>query len=359
VPVNVFFRWVFFLVRPVFRPVRERESAKEEAKRGKHGSKDPPLRAALACGEIFQRAKPCVEFGGCKAALTVERAQKIRGGAVALARVAFDAAGNQVAIGIAPEAGAWHDVVEALHVRGGAAKAEEASAAFAIVNGFAERPGFQEIRGFEGRGRKLSRGPRGAHSHWRTIFAQTDGVDILGQAHFDEMAGLAAFEQAQSAELIEPAHGLAHRSIGKTQFGGYRHYRKLQAELADHERMAQQMGIDSAIENRQAETRDENILKLHPEESGVQYFGFHVQILEERKEMCEAREKHGSKDPPLRRSLPLHLPCSGRSLDRYEERGTVKEESQKRGPEDPPLHGGARRTATAERKTKTKGAIGA
>src|SRR6202048_2339902 len=98
------------------------------------------------------------------------------------------------------------------------------------------------------------------------------------------MAGLAAFAPA-------------HRSIGKTQFGGYRHYRKLQAELAYNERMAEQMGIDGAIENGQAETRSENILKLHPEESGVQFFGFHGRILEKRK-----------------RCLPWHLPCSGRSL---------------------------------------------
>src|SRR5258707_5214406 len=105
------------------------------------------------------------------------------------------------------------------------------------------------------------------------------------------MAGLAAFEQAQSPKLVQAAHRLAHRSIGKTQFGGYRHYRKLQAELADHERMAEQMGIDGAIENGQAETRGENILKLHPEEFGVHFFGFHWRILEKRKQMRRAETK--------------------------------------------------------------------
>jgi hypothetical protein len=49
-----------------------------------------------------------------------------------------------------------------LHVGGSAAKAVKAGAAFAIVNGFAERPGFQEIRGFEGRGRRPFRGLGGA-----------------------------------------------------------------------------------------------------------------------------------------------------------------------------------------------------
>src|SRR5216684_2743655 len=122
-------------------------------------------RAELACGEVFQGAKTAVEFGGRQAALAVESAQKVRDRTVALARVAFDAAGNQVAVRIASEAHAGHDVVEAPHVSGSAAEAVKASAAFAIVNGSAKRPAFQEIRGFEGRGRTLPRGPSGPHSH--------------------------------------------------------------------------------------------------------------------------------------------------------------------------------------------------
>src|SRR5258708_10561027 len=55
--------------------------------------------------------------------------------------------------------------------------------------------------------------------------------------------------------------------------------------------MAQQIGIDGALLHAQAETRGENILKLHPEESGVQFFGFHGRILEKRKEMRTAETK--------------------------------------------------------------------
>src|SRR5207245_712023 len=186
----------------------------ERGKRQGAGLKPGPYkahRAELACGEIFQGAKASVEFGGCQAALAVESAQKIRDRTVALAGIAFDTAGNQVAVGIASEARAWHDVVEALHVGGSAAKAVKASAAFAIVNGFAERPGFQEIRGFERRGRTLLSRLEGA------IFARADRADLLGQAHLHEMAGLAAFEHAQSPQLVEPAHRLARRSDGETQ----------------------------------------------------------------------------------------------------------------------------------------------
>src|SRR6267143_1831896 len=149
--------------------------------------------AKLACSEIFQGAEACVEFGGRQAALAVERTQKIRGCTVALARVAFHTGGNQVAVEIASEARAGHDVVEALHVSGSAAETIKAGAAFAIVNGFAESPGLQEIRGFERRGRRLPGGPRGSG---RAIFPRAERADLLGQAHLDEVAGLAAFEPA-------------------------------------------------------------------------------------------------------------------------------------------------------------------
>jgi len=137
----------------------------ERGKRQGAGLKPGPYkarRAELACGEIFQGAKASVEFGGRQAALAVESAQKIPGRTVALARVAFETAGNQVAVGIASETSAWHDVVEALYVGGSAAETIKASAAFAIVNGLAECPSTQEIRGFKGGGRRLFRGLGGA-----------------------------------------------------------------------------------------------------------------------------------------------------------------------------------------------------
>ncbi len=46
----------------------------------------------------------------------------------------------------------------------------------------------------------------------------------------------------------------------------------MQAELAYHEGMAQQIAIDGALLDGQAETRGENIFKLHPQEFGVQLF---------------------------------------------------------------------------------------
>jgi len=39
--------------------------------------------------------------------------------------------------------------------------------------------------------------------------------------------------------------------------------------------MAQQIAIDRALLDAQPETRGENILKLHPEQFDVEFFGFH------------------------------------------------------------------------------------
>ncbi len=82
------------------------------------------------------------------------------------------------------------------------------------------------------------------------------------------MAGLVAFEHAQSPQLVEPAR----RSDGETQSTGQGHNRKLQPDLAYHERMAQQIRLDNALLDGQAERRCENIFKRHPEKSGDQFF---------------------------------------------------------------------------------------
>src|SRR5215470_11745759 len=170
------------------------------------------LRPELSSGESFQGAEACVEFGGRQATLTVEHAQKIRGRTLALARVAFEAARNQVAVGVASVAHPWHNVVEAPHVSGSAAKAVKAGAAFALVNGFAELPGFHEVRGFEPRCTRPYRDPSGLHRvngprrQVRAVLARADSLDLLGQAHLDEMAGFVPFKHAQSPQLIEPAH---------------------------------------------------------------------------------------------------------------------------------------------------------
>jgi len=62
-------------------------------------------RAKLACDEGLQGAQSRIEFRGREAPVAVESAQKVLGRLVTLARVAFDTAGNQVAVGMAVRSG--------------------------------------------------------------------------------------------------------------------------------------------------------------------------------------------------------------------------------------------------------------
>jgi hypothetical protein len=62
-------------------------------------------RGELAGGESVEGAETGVEVGEGEATLAVEPAKKIGGGTLAFERIAFEAGGNQVAIGVAPGAG--------------------------------------------------------------------------------------------------------------------------------------------------------------------------------------------------------------------------------------------------------------
>jgi hypothetical protein len=93
--------------------------------------------AELAGGEGVQFAEALGEFGGGYAALAAEGAEKIIGGGLSFLRVAFGAAGDEVAVGILSPASQRDDMVEAARARGEFGQAIEAEAAVAGVNGFA------------------------------------------------------------------------------------------------------------------------------------------------------------------------------------------------------------------------------
>jgi len=59
-------------------------------------------RGELAGSEGVEGAETGVEFGGGDAALAVEPAEEMGGGTLAFEGIAFEAGGDQVAIGVAP-----------------------------------------------------------------------------------------------------------------------------------------------------------------------------------------------------------------------------------------------------------------
>ena len=101
--------------------------------------------AELAGGERFQGAQADFELGRSQAAQAIEGAQKIFGGSFSLLRVAFDAAGNEIAVGIAPPADMRDDMVEDSPTSEEPPQTIKAQAAVARVNGLAPTAHLQEV----------------------------------------------------------------------------------------------------------------------------------------------------------------------------------------------------------------------
>ena len=102
-------------------------------------------RDELAGGEIIEGAEATAKFGVAQAAVAVERAYKLDGGALRLIGVAIETARDEVAVGIAAEVCLRDDMVEAPSVVGDPPRTIEAAAALAGVDGAAERTSLQEI----------------------------------------------------------------------------------------------------------------------------------------------------------------------------------------------------------------------
>jgi hypothetical protein len=99
----------------------------------------------VAGGEGVEGAEAGGELDGGEAAFAIKGAEKIGGRLIALLRIAFETAGDEVAIKIATAEGLREDVVEAASVRLEGTQAVEATVAVACVNGGAERRGGEEI----------------------------------------------------------------------------------------------------------------------------------------------------------------------------------------------------------------------
>lgn len=197
----------------------------------------------------------------------VEGAEIVGGGVFLLGGVALHAATDEVAVGIASPFHARHDVVEALHADGDAAKAIEALAAFTVVDGLTERARLHEVQFFEiGRAAHGAQGKAGRHG------AAAETANFSGQARLNEMTLLGALDQAQDSMFDEAAHGLAHRSVGEIKIASYLENGKADGAVPFETAVAHQMKIDGAVHDGEVQMRRENIVELLPEKFRV-WFG--------------------------------------------------------------------------------------
>jgi hypothetical protein len=77
-------------------------------------------------------------------------------------------------------------------------------------------------------------------------------------------------------QLSPELQAKVERAAAENKSGAEEYVKQLVEHHVHHdEGMAQQIGIDGAVPEGQAETRGENIFKLYPEEFGVQSFVWH------------------------------------------------------------------------------------
>jgi len=236
-------------------------------------------RREFAGGEGVEGAKLRVEFGDFDAALAVEPAEEVGSGTISFERIAFEATRNQVAVGVAATFDAGEDVVEALNARVDAHQAIKAAAAFAEVDGIAQGTGFEEVEDVQVGGVEVG-GAGAAGGIADGDAAGAGAANFIGQAHLDDVAGFAAMDEAESAENDEAADGFAHGSGADADAASEPGHREAELELAFEAAVADEMRIDGAVGDGEAQPGEEKVLELYPEAFDVQFLAFHRRILE-------------------------------------------------------------------------------
>jgi len=226
-------------------------------------------RGELAGSEGVEGAETGVEFGDGQAALAVEPAEKIGCGTLAFERIAFEARGNQVAMGVASRLDAGHDVVEALDARVGAAQTIETMAAFAGVDGLAQGPGLEEVEAFHVGGLRLAGEAADGDS------AGSKAANLIGQEHANDVAGFTATDQAERTEDDEAADGFTHGASADADAAGEPGHGEAELGLTFEAAVADEMRIDDTVGDGQAQPREEEVLELYPKLFDIQFFAFH------------------------------------------------------------------------------------
>src|SRR5580704_4802879 len=137
-------------------------------------------------------------------------------------------------------------MVETLQPGSDLPQAVEALAALTRVNGPAQFQGLQKIHVLD-----AIRAPQ-LGSLALPLGMGADAANLLGQAHLSHMAGLAPFHQTQSALRRQSPNGLARGAYGELDVARQPWNREPQQPLAFQPAVAQEMGIDHVIDDREA-----------------------------------------------------------------------------------------------------------
>jgi hypothetical protein len=150
-----------------------------------------------------------------------------------------------------------------------AAQTVKAEATLAGVDGLAQSLVFEEV------GVRDASGERQPGRAADGVDIGAEGANLLRQADRDHVTDLVAFDQTQDAEIEEApkratrGHGTEADTAGEPGNG------KAEAEPPFEAAVAQEMRIDGALDDGEAQARDEKIFELFPDVFGVGFFVFH------------------------------------------------------------------------------------
>jgi hypothetical protein len=234
-----------------------------------------PYRGAeLAGGEVVERLETANQLDAGYTALAVESAQKVGGGALALAGVAFPAARDQVAVGVGAKLGAGYDVVEALYFLADASEAVKADAPFAGMNGPAVLGSAHKIDFLE-----VTAGGR-RNGRERLSSASESAGNLFRKPNVHHVTGFAALDQTQCAVLHEPPQRGAYSIHGNPKVPRHPNHGKTKARLAFKAAVPEKMVINGSVGGGEAQTRGKSVLELLADKFGVGLFGLHDEIRE-------------------------------------------------------------------------------
>jgi hypothetical protein len=148
------------------------------------------LRFEFAGFEGAESTEAVAEFGVVEVAFAEEPAKEVLGGTGALLCVAGIASGHEIAIRIAAESGARHDVVKASPAWNDLSEAVKATSGLSFVNGAARGGGPEKIRFLQACGDSFSAGERGSgYAHAANFVRQPNLYDVTVFAAFDQAEG--------------------------------------------------------------------------------------------------------------------------------------------------------------------------
>jgi hypothetical protein len=105
--------------------------------------------------------------------------------------------------------------------------------------------------------------------------AGAKAANLIGEEHFNDVAEFAATDEAERTEDDEAADGFTYGAGADADTAGEPGHGKAELEPAFETAVADEMRIDGAVGDGQAQPGEEEVLELNPEMLDVQFFAFH------------------------------------------------------------------------------------